>query len=77
MIEVELRRHADDVDVWLEILGQTTPGNRTKARTIVWGMVHIDMIYDDEDVRGRIQNDEIVKVRLQVIREGDDSDGQD
>lgn len=76
MIELELRRHADDVDV-VEILGTTHPGNRTKATRIVWGMVHVDMIYDDEEVRERIQNDEIVKVRLQVIREGDDNESQD
>ena len=58
MINVTIRKHPDDSDM-IELLGKTSTG-----KTIVWGVIHSDFVYEDEDLRSRIKKDEEVEVVL-------------
>jgi hypothetical protein len=53
MITITLRRHPDDADM-IELRGKTSTG-----ATIVWGVVHSDIVYEDELLRKRLDHDEV------------------
>lgn len=53
MITITLRRHPDDSDM-IELRGKTSTG-----ATIIWGVVHSDIVYEDRSLRERLDTHEV------------------
>ena len=74
MSTLTLRVHKDDSEL-LELIERTQVkvggGYRDRTRTIVWALIHCDLLHDYEDIREQLEADGEAEIEISLKKDSE------